>query len=192
MKHLLVAAVILSFGCNALYAGPAPSGERPTWTQGDTWTYSDPIAHELKYTVLAAAADHYDVERIIGGSNRSVVGVDTDLYQKDNILVQFQWPLSQGASWKRVLTGLAPDGNPGPWEVMSVVEAFETVVTPAGSFEAFRIGNHHCNATNHACGDFVMWYAPSAKFYVKLSWGSTYWPGPLRGQSRLLTSYQLH
>jgi hypothetical protein len=192
MKYLLAAIAMLLLGGGLINAAQSPVGERPKWAQGDTWTYNDPVTHQFKYTVLAVAPNHYDVERIIDGSERSVITVDHDLYQTGNILIQFQWPLSQGATWKRVLTGQAPDGTAGQWEITSVVEAYETVVTPAGSFEAFRINNHHCNTKAYSCGDFLMWYAPSAKFYVKISWGTLYWPQFYKGKSRELTSYQVH
>ncbi len=172
-------------------AQQTPVAERLTWTQGDSWTWSDPALHQLKYTVLAVTHDYYTVE-VIAGSDRSVVTVDPDLHPKDNIIVQFQWPLRQGATWKRTLTGVAPDG-PGEWEITSTVETNETVVTPAGPFEAFRIKANHCTTKNRMCGDLLTWYAPSAKFYMKVSWGSGgYWPPPFAGNSRALTSYQVH
>ena len=98
-----------------LLGGPAvaqqtPVAERPTWAQGDTWTYSKPRpAHQVKYTVLEVAPDSYRVE-FLNGSIRSVITVEPDLHPKDSVFVQFQWPLRQGQTWKRTLTGVAPDG----------------------------------------------------------------------------------
>ena len=189
MSYLLAATVLLLLS-GPVNAQQSPVAERPTWTQGDTWTYSDPLYHSVKYTVLAVTPDHYTAE-IINKTDRRVVTVDLDLHPNDTTLIQFQWPLSQGVTWKRTLTGLGPDG-PSSWEITSYVEAYEAVVTPAGSFDAFRIKGYHCSIKYATCGDFSTWYAPSAKFYVKISFGPGYWPAALRGNSRMLTSYQVH
>ena len=190
MKYLLATTALLLVA-GTVFAQQTPVGERPSWTQSDTWTWSDPAVHQLKHTVLAVAQDYY-VAEIVAGSQRSTSTVDRDLHPKGNIVMQFQWPLSLDTNWKRTLTGAAPDGSTGPWEITSVVEASETVAIPAGSFDTFRIKGRHCNTKNNACGDFLMWYAPSAKFYVKFSWGTGYWPAAYRGASRVLTSYQVH
>ncbi len=194
MRWLLVMSVVLLLKPTpAVFAEQIPAAQQPTWTVGDTWTYNDPLSRQVKCTVLAATPDYYVVE-FLNGSNRSVVNVAPDLHPKGSIIVQFQWPLAQGATWKRSVTGPAPDGHVGTWEITSVPEAYESITVPAGTFEAFRIKGHHCVVNEgNACGDYATWYAPQAKFYIKMAWnGSGHWPDALRGHSRELLSYQVH
>lgn len=56
----------------------------------------------------------------------------------------FQWPLAIGSAWERTCTAIAQtsDGAPGmpiTSHTSYLVEAFERVTVPAGTFDAFRI-----------------------------------------------------
>ncbi len=191
MKYALAMIALLVFS-TPVVAQQTPVAERPTWAQGDSWTYSEPgPAKQVKYTVLEVAPDAYKVE-FFNGPIRNVITVDLDLHPIDSILFQFKWPLRQGTTWKRTMEGVSPTIGPVTVDITSTVEAYESVVTPAGSFETFRIKGRHCTIKANACGDFTTWYAPSAKFYVRVSWGAAYWPPPFGGNTRLLTSYQVH
>ena len=192
MRWFLVMGVVLLLQPTpTVVTGQTPAAQQPTWTVGDTWTYNDPISRQVKYTVVATTPDYYVVE-FLNGSNRSVVNVALDLYPKGSVTVSFQCPLAQGATWKRAVTGAAPDGHVGMWEITSVVETYEIITVPAGNFEAFRIKGRHCVVNGNTCGDYSTWYAPQAKFYAKIAWGPGYWPDALRGHSRELVSYQVH
>ena len=55
MKWLLVISVVLLLQPTpTVITGQTPAAQQPTWTVGDTWTYSDPLSRQVKYTVLVA------------------------------------------------------------------------------------------------------------------------------------------
>ena len=76
-------------------------------------------------------------------------------------------------------------------ETTSTVEAYEPVSVPAGTFDAFRVKGKQCNTTKNVCGDFLIWYAPRARMYVKISWAEARYWGNFSKKSTELLSFQL-
>lgn len=196
MRVLAALGMVALLACWAA-AADVPVVQQPTWDVGDSWTYSDPAAGQLKYTVRESTPDHYLLEYQTPSAT-STVTFERDLSQRGPKYLGFQWPLSQGSKWEQKVSGTVAGGAPSTWNITWSAETYESVTVPGGTFDAFRIKARHCNLTYQGsysnCGDYTIWYAPKAKFFVKMSWGpSSYWiPQTISGKSRELLSYQLH
>jgi hypothetical protein len=101
-----------------------------------------------------------------------------------------QWPLALGKSWTFSDTdaGVSIFGK-------GIIDAYELVTVPAGTFVAFRTTIHVCAAekSKGGCGDSWMWIAPQVRNVVKWAWSTEpFWAqAQLRGVSMVLKSYSL-
>lgn len=77
----------------------------------------------------------------------------------------FDWPLYVGKSWKAhyIYRNLVRQTTIDPVQREYRVEAYEKVVVPGGTWDAFRITNMHVNGTSSS----TIWYAPDLKLIVK-------------------------
>lgn len=170
----------------ALVCLPMPASaeaiNRPTWTAGDTWTIKQG-ADILTFTVLGPSNDSYSVQSKIG-ANTEIRHLDANLGHPNSHYFRFQWPLETGKQWAYQAIYRGHTHN-----VTETVLGGESVSVPAGSFEAVHIRGRHCYDPS-TCGIFDLWYAPSVKFYAKVTFtGSNYWPNPAPQE---LVTYQVH
>jgi hypothetical protein len=77
----------------------------------------------------------------------------------------FDWPLYVGKSWKAryVYRNLLRQTTIDPVQYEYRVEAYEKVVVPAGTWDAFRIASKNVNGTSLS----TIWYAPELKLIAK-------------------------
>jgi hypothetical protein len=166
-------------------------GEQPVWAIGDTWTYSGrDDGKPTTLTVLGIAPDHYSVEQK-AGSDINVLLLNFDF--SPNAYSRFQWPLEINKQWTFHGEGRSTNGMSGTnsYTTTETVEAYEPVTVPAGTFDSFRVRGRQCNDTQHnRCGEFMVWYSPQVKSWVKIAWlDARFWnyPKPVE-----LLSYQVH
>ncbi|HKV45762.1 MAG TPA: hypothetical protein VJT32_13980 [bacterium] len=171
---------------------PAQVTPRPLWAVDDTWTYIGPGGASFTFTVREVAADHYTLEDH-SGPNVSTFQVGFDF--SPSWFARFQWPLQMNERWSFDTEGPAGNDASGTnkFTTTSVVDAYEAVTVPAGTFDAYRIKGSQCNQTQQGrCGEFLVWYAPRVKSYVKISWVTTDYWGATAGKSSELLSFQVH
>jgi hypothetical protein len=117
-----------------------------------------------------------------------------------NAWARFKWPLQVGKQYEDDYrlrpfnaTYANTTGGMNDYHTTWTVEAYEPLTVPAGTFDTFRIKGTQCNLTQggHPCGDFIVWYAPQVKNWVKISLspGGTW--GTRAGQSEELLSYKI-
>jgi hypothetical protein len=166
----------------------------PKFAVGDTWTFSrlDQLMNkETSYTQKVTA---------VNGDGGVQVGSNITLSAAGNIVksgafsyspeeVKLQFPMSVGQTYSAEYG--YNDQSEHSWvrEIDAKVEGVETVSTPAGDFQAFRVkitGSWH-DKTDHTVGgviDETMWYAPAAKRFVK----DEYVARPHKGAPTTLTT----
>jgi hypothetical protein len=189
----LVGLALLLSGCAASGARVArepssdpdatePQAARPTYILGDRWIRNDGI-----WEIIRIEADRY----VFSASTGEEFHLTRDLalahyWQYGRAVVQFtpapriDWPLAVGR--QSTVTGkfTALHGDPYDADLRWVVEAYEDITVPAGTFKAFRIAY---TVTPRRTTDFGprwgwagappvgwnyrFWYAPEARQIVK-------------------------
>jgi len=176
----LLPLVALLAGCGSTGASRTVQiAERPQWTAGDSWTYRGK-GRDGAYTItrrvlgervfegvlayeIEAGDSHYWYTRQLGYLAR-VTGGQT--VRRAMPPEDWQWPLQVGRSWSATVTwvnGPAQDQRfvlTGVW----VVEAYEEVKTPAGTFKAFKVSRREIESG--ASQEF--WYSAAVKGWVKV------------------------
>src|SRR5439155_1227837 len=91
----------------------------------------------------------------------------------DPALIRYKYPMTGGATWSESVRDLnKPPGPYGPIRVHATVGGYETVSTPAGSFDAIKL-RYLIQLDDETfwryptqC-DYVVWYAPSIGAMVR-------------------------
>ena len=187
---VLMALWIMLFSVTPLAAQPI-SIDRPTWTNGDTWTYREGNL-TLTFVVRGETSNGYAVERLDkDGHHVSMMHWDRDLVFEDAVFFHPQWPLETGKQWQFTHHTTAGNGISGvnDYVVTETVVGVESVSVPAGTFQSIRIHGKDCNITQHNyCGDFDVWYAPQVKYTVRIKRQAGYWS---TNDTRELVSYKV-
>jgi hypothetical protein len=194
----LLGVAALVAGCGG-GGGPGPgsggpTAGAPTIKAGDRWVYSGkdgyrvPVVWTETHSVTAAGPDGItvrvtvkgptvDVERTETWSAPGVVttgavyDIETDRF--DPALVRYRFPMSVGESWRQSLRDLnKPAGPYGPIRRTAEVQAYESVTTPAGTFDAFRIRvfmqlDDETFYRNPTQCNYLIWYAPAVGAMVR-------------------------
>jgi len=165
---------------------------QPVWVVGDTWTYRGTDGKRFVVTVTGITEEHWSLETRNEGGTRHIALLNFDF--SPNTYARFQWPLEVGKQYEATLH-LNPRNNVGgvnEYHQTWKVEAYEPVTVPAGTFDAFRIRGSQCNVTQrNRCGDFLVWYSPRVKNWVKESFITSRW-WDFSGKSSELLAYQVH
>jgi hypothetical protein len=154
---------------NISYAA-TPAVERPTYTTGDYWVYSDDDK-QVKMTFLREEKDRYIFE--MGGAE---VVKDFNLTNVDNKpgypgpIIKF--PLTVGKWWNHNFEAGAIAGSK-QWTgriAKYEVEAYEQITVPAGTFWAFKIAVDIVDSKfQRGLSSAQYWYAPEVKNIIKSS-----------------------
>jgi hypothetical protein len=192
---LVVAALVLA-SCAAPGPGgaPGPAVAAPTLKVGDRWTYQGtdgyrvPIVWEETHEITAigpqgitiritAKGPTVDIQRTETWSAPGVVRTgavfDSETDRFDPALIRYKFPLTSGETWNQAVRDLnKPPGPFGPIQRHVAVGGYESVATPAGTFDAIRMRiimqlddetfwryPTECN--------YLVWYAPSVGAMVK-------------------------
>jgi hypothetical protein len=171
----------------ALWAqSPGETGGSPR--VGDRYTYNmkDEITGEPKIGYIAVVTEVSDKEIVTSVSNpgrnaSQVVVLDRDLNRIDDSTWKFKPnnaqgirpPLAVGKTWRFEFDSRnTQSGAAFRTTGVSKVVAQETVTTPAGTFETFKIERHQSEYNTIAQSritevDSVIWYAPKINRWVR-------------------------
>jgi uncharacterized caspase-like protein len=161
-------------------AADKPRAERPVYQVGDKWIRTDGIYVLVRiekdiYVFSAGGGKEFHLSKDLGISKIILDGrPELDLEPATRL----SWPLEVG-KWG-VIRGVWRSPPPQPltsftgnvsttWQV----DAYEDVVTPAGTFHAFRITyrvetiSSSFGGSGQQFGQVLMWYAPDAQRFVK-------------------------
>jgi hypothetical protein len=180
---------------------PGPAVDAPTLKVGDRWTYKGKDGyrvailwdetHEITaigpdgITVrVSAKGPTLDVQRTEVWSAPGVVRIgavyesETDRYEP--ALIRYKYPLATGETWSQALRNLNKPATPfGPIQRHVTVGGYESVSTPAGTFNAIkmRIFMQLDDATfwRYATEcNYLVWYAPAVGNMVRMEQRSYY------------------
>lgn len=189
---LLHRAAVLATLPLALAAGGCATGtsesrtvqlaERPTWEPNDAWTYAGRRASG-SYTItrkvlreglfegyaayeVEAGDAHFWFTKRLGYLAR----VNGDKVVRRAIPPEdFQWPLQVGKQWSSTFLWIDA-GEPErrtPATGIWMVEGYEDVKTPAGTFKAFKVSRREMQSGAWQ----EIWYSPTVKSWVKIRAG---------------------
>ena len=228
LAPLLVSFGIVLAGCATLEGGVAgPPVAAPALHVGDRWTYHaregfrSGVEWDETHEVTAAGADGITVRVTLAGptvsgsrtetwttpgavTTGSLMDIET---RRFNVPLQrYVFPLMPGQTWNQWVDDFNESTRkPGQINRYVRVGGWETVSTPAGTFEALRLrifmrlddeefwrGPTQCN--------YLVWYAPSVGATVREEKSAEYWEkgdrfdgmGAVRAQNTLmqLVSYR--
>ena len=221
----LVAALSIG-GCGTapIMGASGPPVEAPQLRVGDRWVYRAVDGYRQKsvwnetHEITSIDANGITVKVAINGAGMdftrtevwsapgvvrigAISEVETDRF--DPALIRYQYPMTNGASWSQSMRNLDKPPNPfGEIRSRATVGGYESVSTPAGTFNAIKIryliqlddATLWRNATQ--C-DYVVWYAPDVGAMVREQKRSYYLPKDIEagaevpGQNAVyeLTSY---
>jgi len=197
------AALLLLAACATPVTGgaPGPAADAPSLKVGDRWVYRGkdgyrvPILWEETHQITAIGPDAItvsitgkgtmgDYQRTETWSAPGVVRVgavfETETDRFEPSLLRFKYPLTPGETWSQSVRNTdQPRGPYGPIQRQVSVGGYESVTTPAGTFDAIRMRIFmqlddetfwrfptQCN--------YVLWYAPAVKGWVKQEQRSYY------------------
>ena len=192
-------------GCTVPAVSPGgsegPPAAAPTVKVGDRWVYSGKDGYRVAITwqetheVTAVGADGItvvvtgkgntgDFRRTESWAAPGVVRIgavyesETDRF--DPPLIRFKYPLTPGETWSQSVRNLDhPPGPYGPIQRQVTIGGYESVTTPAGTFNALKMRIFmqlddetfwryptQCN--------YLLWYAPAVNGWVKQEQRSYY------------------
>ncbi len=189
-------AALMVGGCVSLDVGgePGPPAPAPEYRVGDRWVYHvvdgyrTPVVWDETHEVVSiepglitvkvlAKGPTVDIERIEKWT-APVIVLEGAVYENetrrfDPPLIRFQFPLTRGDRWNQRMRDLdLPPGPYGPISRFVTVGGWETVNTPAGTFDAIRMRvimqlddetfwrfPTQCN--------YLIWYAPAVGASVR-------------------------
>jgi len=201
--------ILFSLGCetahtNEVRGAGKPVAQAPIMVVGDTWVYSGLSRTHGTDTfvckVIETKPDGSYVVEIEGEKERRTFlryynnqGQLLKLIDKGSRmemtvpvppLMEVSFPLFVGKKWSSEKTYLmGRDGEFYHFQFTYIVKAYETVTTPAGSFQAFRLLRKHRNLDKGLSGTREFWYSPEVKAIVK--------DEQPKQQGRVLTRYSL-
>ncbi|HEY2886759.1 MAG TPA: hypothetical protein VGJ08_16225 [Rhizomicrobium sp.] len=191
----IMATALTLASCAVIPAGaPGPRVDAPNLHVGDRWVYHGtdgyrlPVVWDETHEVTAIEAKGITVHvTLIGPSvdiqrtetwsapgivrSGAVYEAETDDF--DPPLVRYKFPLIQGESWDQTIRDVDKPPNPyGPIHRYALVGGFESVTTPAGTFNAIRIrvimqlDDETFWRYPTEC-EYLVWYAPAVSAMVK-------------------------
>lgn len=193
--------------------------DRPELQVGDTWTYvrvEEPSGAKVggpeAITIRERNADGYALDVQFTNAplfSHPLESVSLDLGWKGTIdgkLSEAKWfdfPLSQGKTWKSHGLWKNPMGAIGDEDLDFTVAGVETVTVPAGTFEAVKIhGTGWWQMTGMSVQGGVgrptakgqtqmmdVWYSPKTKSIIKIEYSKTV-PSGIRHESYELTAFK--
>jgi hypothetical protein len=179
----LLAALLLSIalaGCESSgVSRTVQMAERPIWTAGTSWTYrgrGPAGAYTVTRKVLREGTfqgrDCYEIE---AGDARywytTQLGYLARTQGDKTVRLasppeDWQWPLQVGKQWSATVTWTDSGAQERTYVLTGVwmVEAYEEIKVPAGTFKAFKVSRREIESG--ASQNF--WYSPEVKGWVKV------------------------
>lgn len=163
----------------------------PVWIIGDSWTYQNADGRTTSTVTVSGVIDSgYSLisKGSTTGATASVFHVSRDIIGLSNFF-RPQWPLDKGRSWHYEFTGVSGSGERFTYINTYNVAETETVTVPAGTFNAVHINGDEVISGRTRHYQFVVWYAPQVKNYVKIDYIGGGWT---QTHPTVLLSYELH
>lgn len=198
-----VAAAFVLTSCATVETGRShgPATNAPTLRIGDRWVYSAtdgyrvPVVWEETHEVTAIGSEGIIVSVTLRGPaidlqrtetwtapgvvrSGAVYEAETDRF--DPSLIRYKFPLTPGDSWRQTIRDTSKEPGPfGPIQRHVSVGGYESVTTPAGTFDAIRmrvimrVDDETTWQTATEC-NYLVWYAPAVSAVVKEQKHSSY------------------
>jgi len=181
--------------------------EAPVWNVGDKWILRETNGRTLTSEVVDGKDDLFIVKTLSSGGVSSLFAYDKKTINikftitqdgrktihTDNDRKLFDFPIFVGKKWTD--TNFIKPGKGGEYvETRFVsefkIEGIEEVITPAGTFKAYKILYSLTHSSSHKSGRMHYWYSPDVKWYIKKELEkSPFWPD--NALNRELISYEL-
>jgi hypothetical protein len=198
---ILMAAVVLASCATMEPDAELAAVEAPALRVGDRWVYHGvdgyraPVVWDETHEITEIGPDGIRVRVTLEGptvdiqrtetwpapgivSSGAVYDAETNRF--DPPLIRYKFPLARGESWSQATRDLhKPPGPFGPIRRRVAVDGYESVTTPAGTFDAVRMRiimqlddetfwryATECN--------YLVWYAPAASAVVREEKRSSY------------------
>lgn len=184
----LSAATILSAMAAGVAVGQAPSvAEQPTLVPGDAWTvrYSDGTRATRKFLreesgILVFEVSQTSQRRGVSrgllhltrdlSTVRMLDAAGTELQRFDPHSLGLQFPLTIAKEWQGTSRRFDEGRDAGLFVGAYKVVGVETVIVPAGTFQAFRVeGQTYQPQAPTKRWRFIHWYAPGVRIDAKLA-----------------------
>ena len=190
----IVALLIAGCGTATISGTAGPAVEAPTLRVGDRWVYHgidgyrQKIVWDETHEITTIGADGITVSVTSTGAGMNftrnelwsapgvvrsgaIYEVETDRF--DPPLVRYKYPMASGATWSQSVRDLNKPPTPyGPIRVSATDGGYESVTTPAGTFDAIKV-RYLIQLDDETfwrfptqC-DYVVWYAPSVGAMVR-------------------------
>jgi len=188
-----------------------------TWTfleQTKTVGVGDPARDEWKYQITERRGEQFvmqgsrkgapDTSELLMTDGLNLLKNGTATYTPE--MRRFDWPLSVGKKWPTKYTYPRSDGGEGTNDFVCTAVAWEDVQVPGGKFKSLRIdcgglwsargGKYTDDSTRErnfsGKSELTYWYAPDARYFVKMRNVSYLSNGRLNFDSvRELATYEL-
>ena len=188
----------------AANAADLATAQTPTFLVGDSWTYSlsDPRTPSRSFSFVQTvhAVNPGTIEVTVsnnGGTmpasmdqNGNLTSIGTKQYLPSDSKLKF--PIAVGGSWSGTFTTKTGNGD-ATTLISAKVVGVESVQTPAGTFDAFRI--EESGNVSAPSGKFQFtetdWYAPDAKRIIKFVFNGTGGDGGTFGTQAVLEQMDL-
>jgi len=194
--------VLASCATTSITGGAAgPAAEAPSVKLGDRWVYRGqdgyrvPVVWDETHEITSAGPEGITVRVTLKGPTidlqrtetwsapgivrtGAVYEAETDRFEPS--LIRYKYPLTVGETWRQSLRNANKPPDPfGPIQRYVNVTGYESVSTPAGTFDAIRMRvlMQLDDATFWRYGtdcDYLVWYAPSVGAMVKEEKRSSY------------------
>jgi len=158
----------------------------PKWSVGDHFTLLRGGQARIEFTVTEATEDGYTLvdahgNRMRRGTDLSNIGEwPPEGEEPRHVLsppdVRFHWPLWVGKHWRCQYSDRTAGGQALPIETSYEVEDFDTISTPAGTFDALRIlrtSRLKLDQGRYLDRVMLVWYAPDIGLEVRQVFGDT-------------------
>ena len=198
---LLATPAVLAAGCVSVGGASGPAAPAPTWRVGDRWVYRCADGYRVPVewmethrvaavdasgiTVRVTAQGGVNFERVellaSPGVVKSGAAYDPDETRAFNPpMTRFEFPLTPGTQWSQQLRNLNQQNQlQSTLSRFVKVGGYETVITPAGTFNAITMRTLMSVDDNNPfrwptqC-NYVTWYADAPSNIVRMTKYATY------------------
>jgi hypothetical protein len=197
---------VLILGCGIfLLTQPVMAQEKceaPVWKVGDKWTYETSSGTKFTHEVVDVKGENFIIENKTSDTSYILdkktlnlqFTIDEGKKRKaeDAVRKRLNFPLFVGKKWDDMVDRVTRSfGSRITIMLNYSVEATEDIITPAGTFSAYRIvlKASGINQAERAWAKF--WYSPQVKYFVKREVENVLFGGVLGSEGFILVNYEL-
>ena len=176
-----IAAPALKVGDRWVYHGTEGYRQKIEWDETHEITAISPGEITVRVTLKGPSVDVARTEKWTApGIVLEGAVYEDETNRFDPPLIRYQYPLTSGASWSQQTRNLLKPPDPyGPIGRRVTVEGYETVSTPAGTYEAIRLNvvmtmDDETFWRYPSRCEYTIWYSPAVGAMVKEEKHSSY------------------